>query len=471
MATSNPTRALAELVTNFPAERLPAAVREQTAIVILDTLASAMAGQDADESARVVDAAHAVYGGGDSTMLNGDTGSQAAATMVNAYLTTAVTVCDIHYPTVCHVTPEVVPPALAVAEQRGSSGAELLHAVAMGLEVTTRIGVALNYQAFRDRGFHSPGITGPFGGATSAGLLAGLDGSQLTHAYGIAASQASGTWAQLGSPTIKFQQAHGAMSGLLAATLAGRSFTATEDGLGAADGGLFSSYSDGGDPDALLADFGSRWEMLRISLRPSPAAAYLQGVVTAMLALVREHDVRPESVATIRLGLSDTGYALHGELSPKDRFQARLSARYVAAVVLHDRQCWLEQFTAQRFADDELIRFARERVTTIEDPEVKAGGATVEVRLVDGETLSMTAAVPKGDPDDPLSFDEVAEKFWMSAAGKLPAAVCEQTVAAMRELGSVGDVRSLLMPLRNGHGGHDERASGLLDGRVAGAKL
>jgi 2-methylcitrate dehydratase PrpD len=381
-------------------------------------------------------------------MLNGDTGSLAAATLVNAYLTTAVTVCDIHYPTVCHVTPEVVPPALAIGEQRGSSGAELLHAVALGLEVTTRVGVALNYQAFRARGFHSPGITGPFGGATAAGVLTGLDQNQLTHAYGIAASQASGTWAQLGSPTIKFQQAHGAMSGLLAATLAARSFTATDDGLGAADGGLFSSYSDGGDPDALLRDFGSHWELLRISLRPSPAAAYLQGVVTAMLALVREHDLKPESVATIRLGLSDTGYALHGELDPKDRFQARLSARYVAAVVLHDRQCWLEQFTAQRFADEELIRFARERVTTAEDPAIHSGGASIEVRLVDGGTISVTAAVPKGDPDDPLSFEEVAEKFRLSSAGKLPPAICEQTVDAVRTLDSVDDVRTLLKPLR-----------------------
>ncbi len=448
MNTQNPTRALAELVTNFPAERLPTAVREQTGVIILDTLASALAGRDADESPRVVDAAQAIYGGGDSTILNGDTGSLAAATMVNAYLTTAVTVCDIHYPTVCHVTPEVVPPALAVAEQRGSSGAELLHAVALGLEVTTRVGVALNYQAFRDRGFHSPGVTGPFGGATAAGVLTGLDENQLTHAFGIAASQASGTWAQLGSPTIKFQQAHGAMSGLLAATLAARSFTATEDGLAAADGGLFGTYSDGGDPDALLRDFGSRWELLRISLRPSPAAAYLQGVVTAVLALVREHDLKPESVAGLHVGLSDTGYELHGELDPKNRFQARLSARYVAAVVLHDRQCWMEQFTPQRFADDELLRFARERITTAEDPAVREGGASVEVRLTDGDTIKLTAAVPKGDPDDPLSFAEVAEKFRLGAAGKLPLAVQEQTVEAVRTLDTLDDVRSLLKPLR-----------------------
>jgi 2-methylcitrate dehydratase PrpD len=120
----------------------------------------------------------------------------------------------------------------------------------------------------------------------------------------------------------------------------------------------------------------------------------------------------------------------------------------VAAVTLHDRQCWMEQFTARRFADEELVRFARERVTTAHDPAVRAGGASIEVRLTDGATVGFTAAVPKGDPDDPLSFDEVAEKFRLSADGKVSAAVGEQTIDAVRELGSVGDVRSLLAPLR-----------------------
>jgi 2-methylcitrate dehydratase PrpD len=449
MSSTNPTRQLAEYVTQARPADLPPVVRQQTKVILLDALGSAYAGRDADETPRVIEAAAAVYGPGDATLLNGATGSAAAAAMVNAYLITAVTVCDIHFPTVCHVTPEVVPPALAVAEQNGASGNDLLTAVALGLEVTTRVGVGLNYPAFRARGFHSPGVTGPFGGATSAGRLLGLDAEAMTHAYGIAVSQAAGTWAQLGSPTIKFQQAHGALSGLLAATLASKSLTATTDAFTATDGGLFSSYSDGGDAEALLRDLGTHWELRNITLRPSPAAAYLQGVVTVVQAVVGKHDIRPEDVESMTVGLSGTGYDLHGRMDPKDRFQARLSARYVGAVVLHDRQCWMEQFSPERFADPALTAFARDRVTAVLDPAIVEGGASLEIRLANGETIRETAVVPKGDPSDPLSFDEVADKFRMGSQGKLPDGTVESTVSAVAGLEDVADVRSLLEPLRS----------------------
>jgi 2-methylcitrate dehydratase PrpD len=232
--------------------------------------------------------------------------------------------------------------------------------------------------------------------------------------------------------------------------LASRSFQATKDGLGAADGGLFASFSDGGDPEAMLDRLGDRWELENITLRPSPAAAFLQGVVTAVLAVVRKHDLRPQSVRSMRVSLSRTGYALHGQLDPKDRFQARLSARYVAAVVLHDRTCWMEQFSPERFADEALVRFARERVETVEDPDVIEGGAAIEIVTNDGETITEIARVPKGDPSDPLTFDDVAHKFRTAGRGKLSSAAIERTIESLDGLERVPDVSAILEPLREG---------------------
>lgn len=454
MTSPNPTRALADFVVGLRWSDLPPTVRSRMRIVLLDALASAFAGREADETPRLIEGSLALHGDGEATLLSGGTASPAAATLINAYLITAVTVCDIHFPTVCHVTPEVVAPALAIAEGRAATGEDTLLAVAVGLEVTTRVGLGLNYPAFRARGFHSPGVTGPFGGAAALAKLFPLDAGQLTHAFGIAASQASGTWAQLGSPTIKFQQAHGALSGLHAGVLASRAFTATTDGLAAADGGLFPSYSDGGDPEAMLHDLGSHWELENITLRPSPAAAYLQGVVTAVQAAVREHSVRPESVEHMRVGLSSTGYALHGTMDPRDRFQARLSSRYVASVVLHDGQCWMEQFSPERFADTALTTFARERVEAFEDPNVIEGGAEITFTLKGGETKVQTATVPKGDPSDPLTFEEVAAKFRLGASGKLGADAIEATIEAADRLEFLPDIRALLEPLRSMDGSH-----------------
>lgn len=448
MTRTNPTRAMAAFVAGARPRDLPERVRSRTKTIFLDALANALAGRDADEAGSVIDTARRVHGPGSSTVLGAGTGSLSTATMTNGYLITAVTLCDVHFATLCHVTPEVVPPALAVAEEQGASGEELLNAIALGLEVTTRVGIGLNYASSRARGFHSPGIIGPLGGAAAVASLLGLDETKTTMAFGIATSQAAGTWAQIGTPTIKYQQAHGAVSGLLAGMLASRSFTASDDSLTAPDGGLFSSYSDGGDPNAMLLDLGERWELENISLRPSPAAAFLQGVVTATLSISRKYDLQPGSVRSMRVSLSPTGYALHGAIAPDDRFRARLSARYVAAVVLYDRACWMEQFSAERIADVSLVQFAREHVEIVEDSSVVHGGSVVEILLQSGETLREVARVPKGDPSDPLTFEDVSGKFRAATRGKISADLAERTIESVGRLEDVANVATMLEPLR-----------------------
>jgi 2-methylcitrate dehydratase PrpD len=449
MTEANITRRLASWAAGVSYDDIPAATRERTRVILLDALASAVAGRTADESPIVVDTTLATLGGGGATLVSGGTGSLAAATIVNGYLVTAVTVCDIHIPTVCHVTPEVVPPAIAVAEDRRASGRDLLRAIALGLEVTTRVGLGTDYLQFRERGWHSPGVTGPFGGATAVGSLLGFDPDRLVHAYGIAASQAAGTWAQLGTPTIKFQQARGAFSGLISALLAERGFTATPDALGADDGGLYSTYAGGGRPDLLFDRLGERWELENISLRSWPAAAYLQGVVTAVLALVAAHDVRPDDVEQLSVGISPSAYELHGERTPRDRFEARLTARYVAAVTLHDRACWMEQFTVERYSDPDLTSWSRDRVAIGIAEDIHDAGASIEVRLKDGRTISHTARVPKGDPQDAHTFEDAAAKLRAAAAGQQLDEIAEHIVDKVRSIEEVDDVGALLVGLRS----------------------
>ena len=109
--------------------------------------------------------------GAESSVIGGDHLSLAGATLLNAYLVTAVTMCDVHRETMTHVTPEVMPPALAIAERDGLSGRALLTAIAAGCEVTTRVGIGTDYPKFRARGWHGPGIFGPFGAAAAVGSL------------------------------------------------------------------------------------------------------------------------------------------------------------------------------------------------------------------------------------------------------------------------------------------------------------
>ena len=216
----------------------------------------------------------------------------------------------------------------------------------------------------------------PRGGAAAAGKLLGLDAERQRNAFGLAGSQSAGTFAHWGTPTIKFHQSRGALSGLMAALLAEQGFLASAEVLAHKDGGIFNAYSDGGRPDAVVAELGSRWQLEQIALRLWPAASSIQTVITSLFALIRAHDLTPARIASVRVGLSKTVYDMHGTLAWNDKFKALLSTPYVTAVVLHDRRCWLDQFEAKRYQDPAVDKFARERVKVEIDVSVAGQRST-----------------------------------------------------------------------------------------------
>jgi 2-methylcitrate dehydratase PrpD len=445
---ATPSAELAHFVAELTYESLPPRVRERVKDILLDTLASAIAGRQGDESKQIRALAAALGDSREATVIGGEPLSLAGATLLNGYLVTAVTVCDVHRPTLCHTTPQVVPPALAIAERNAASGRALLCALAAGLETTVRVGLGTNYPAFRARGWHSPGVIGPFGGAAAAGKLLGLDAERQRNAFGLAGSQSAGTFAHWGTPTIKFHQSRGALSGLLAALLAEQGFLSSGEILAHKDGGLFAAYSDGGKPELVTAGLGERWQLETIALRLWPAASSIQSVITALLYLIEKHDLKPQRIASVRVGLSKTVYDMHGTLAWNDKFKALLSTPYVTSIVLHDRRCWLDQFEPRRFQDPAVEAFARENVRVENDPKVEGTGAAVEIRTTDGAVHSDRRAAPKGDPSDPLTRIEIEEKLRTAATGFLPDAAVRRIIALVADLERVADARELTAALR-----------------------
>src|SRR5688500_8989262 len=187
------TQMLAQFAATLRYDDIPERVREYVKGMLLDTLACAIAGHQGEETHQVAALASSLAQSRESSVIGGDRLTLAGATLLNGYLVTAVTMCDIHRPTLTHVTPEVVPPALAIAERDGSSGRDLLVALAAGCEVTTRVGLGIDYPEFRKRGWHGPGILGPFGGAAAVGRLRGFDAEIMAKAFGLAGSQSAGT--------------------------------------------------------------------------------------------------------------------------------------------------------------------------------------------------------------------------------------------------------------------------------------
>src|SRR6516225_2426331 len=355
----NVTEVLAGFAASLQYDDLPERVRDHCKNLLLDTLACAVAGHRGEETQQIAALASSLAQSNESSIIGGETASLAGATLLNGYLVTAVTMCDVHRPTLTHVTPEVIPPALAIAERDGASGRDLITAIAAGCEVTTRVGIGLDYPAFRAKGWHGPGVLGPFGAAAAVGRLRRFEPETMAKAFGLAGSQAAGTFAAWGTPTVKFHQCRGALSGLLAALLAEQKFLATREFLTAADGGLFNTYVDGGKAEAALAGLGSHWELERIAVRLWPSASLIQGMVTALFDLVDNQKLDATRVRKVGIRLSPAAFAMHGGFDTyKAKFEALLSAHYTAAVILHDRALTLAQFEPGRYDDPKLRAFA-----------------------------------------------------------------------------------------------------------------
>ncbi len=281
------THALADQLADLRLESVPSEVREFAEDLLLDAIVCALAADHAEDIEPFARMADVVGGAGETTVIGRAEGeSMAAAVMVNGFRITAVTACDVYAPAEMHAMPAVLPPLLAIAEQCGATGASLLRGVIAGLETVVRLANSFDRNEYKERGWHSPGVIGPFGGAAAAASVLGLDADGTAEALAIAGSQAAGTSAARGTPTVKFHQARAALAGATSALLAAEGFTGARRILEAEEGGMLRAYA-GGDPEILTAMWGDRWLLEGISLRLWPGGARVQPTIAASQQIVQ----------------------------------------------------------------------------------------------------------------------------------------------------------------------------------------
>jgi len=449
MSHKEATLALAEFAAGIRPEDIPDRVKSYGRDLFLDALACAVAGHAGEEVAQVAAFTNALAPGKGSSIIAGGEHSLVGATLLNGFLITAITMCDAHRPTQTHITPEVVPPSLAIAERDQLSGSHLLCALIAGYEVTARIGLGLDFKTFRGRGFHGPGILGPFGAAAAVGRLRGFNVDQMARAFGLSGSQAAGTFAAWGTPTVKFHQCRGALSGLMAAMLAEQDFVATRTFLTSQDGGLYAAYSGGGDVNRVVAGLGTQWELEQIALRAWPGAAPLQGLMTAIFDIQKDSDFSAQDVDKVNVNMSQFAFNLHGGYSRySGKFEAMLSGHYAVAAILHDRDLSLDQYAPERYNSAELRQFAHDRVLVEPSRSLSGPEATVTVALRDGRILTTTCKNPRGAPENPMSAEQVRQKFRRYAEPHFDSARIEEILKLVANLDALESTTRLTSALR-----------------------
>jgi 2-methylcitrate dehydratase PrpD len=404
--------------------------------LIVDAVGCALAGDLSEETPMVRRTATQSFGSGSSTVVGSrERLSPAGATLVNAYLITAMTVCDVYRPAHCHMTPLVVPSALTAAEESGATGQELLVAAIAGMELMARIALGLDYPAFRARGWHSPGVIGPFGAAAAFGRLKGFDAETMLRALGLAATQSAGSYLSWGTPAVKFHQARGAVSGLLAAQMAEQGFVGGIRPLTADDGGIYNTHSNGGKPELAIEDLGTHWEMEQIAIRLWPGASPVQTMLTALFDLIESEGVDAGQASSVEIGISSEDYKTHGGFSkPAGTFEALLSYPYLASLALHDQQVWFDGVRPPRIHDDQLLDFGGQRVRLVEVSDLPVNGCELTLRLGDGRELHRRVEQAKGTAENPATRADVDKKFLLAAEPRLGEDAAGELLAILWDL-------------------------------------
>jgi 2-methylcitrate dehydratase PrpD len=347
------------------------------------------------------------------------------------------------HPTVC-----VLPAALATAEVESKSGKDLLVAYHAGVEVECKIAEAISPRHYED-GFHSTGTCGVFGGAAACAKLKGLDVLHTSRAFGIAASHAAGLRENFGTMMKPFQAGHATESGVVAADFAAIGWTAAEQIL-EAQRGFFHAYGGTYDPTAIVDQLGNPWALQNpgASIKPFPSGSLTHPGMTELLRLIRANSIQAANVEHVEVG---TNHNMPNALihhHPTTGLQGKFSMEFCMAILLLDGKADQTKYTDAVVNRDDVKKMI-ERVRFYVDPEAEKAGydkmtTIIKITLKDGRTISGRADFGKGSPSDPMSYDEVADKFRGCAAfAEWPMSKANQVIDMVRKLEDVSDVRTL----------------------------
>jgi 2-methylcitrate dehydratase PrpD len=449
------TRKLVHFCHALNVKDLPAEVIDRARYLLLDYLGVAIAGSLSESSRPVYKLLAHSAPQGLCTVIG--TAAQTApeyAALANGTASHSVELDDTHQAGSIHPGVVMYSTAIALSESRPAIDFDqFVGAVVAGYEVTTRLAMAVQPKSHYELGFHPTSTCGVFGAAVTAAKLLRLGEEQMLSAMGIAGSMAAGSLEFLadGTWTKRLHPGLAAQNGILAAKLAAEGFRAPSTILEGRDGFL-SAYSRDARPELVTLDLGKDFEILHTSVKPHACCRYMQSPIDGLLELATAHDIHPEAVARIEVAVLRAGWPLVCEprerkYAPANMVDAQFSMPFGAAIALAHRSAGLDQFAEKNFSSPQ-IRGLMGKVVLIKDDRIEENfpaewPARVRIEMTGGEHFETYVRYPKGDPQNPLTWEELTAKFLALAARVLPAGRCEQISTAVRQMNDSSALREI----------------------------
>jgi 2-methylcitrate dehydratase PrpD len=442
------TERLARFLVEHRPEDMPERVRHEAKRSLVNFFATALGGCR-NEAFEILRATLADYfGPGHATVIGRAERTDAlTAAFLNAVSSNVLDFDDTHLRTVIHPTAPVAPPLFALAERRPITGAALLHAFILGVEVECRIGNALSPGHYR-RGWHITATCGVLGAAAAAGKLLGLDARRMGWALGAAATQSSGLIENLGTMSKSVGVGNAARNGLAAALYAERGLSGPDRPLEGPRGfAAVMGDGDGDDLSTIAQGLGDTWELMQNAYKPYPCGVVLHPVIDACLEL------RPKVGAPPRIDrILLKGHPLLRERADRPAVttgrEAQVSLQHSVAVAFLYGAAGVAQYT-DACVNDPAVLALRGKVAAEDDASIPADAAVVSVRTATGELLTAHVAHARGSIARPLSDRELEAKLRELAAYGAPSIETDRLIAALwaiEQTNSVAEVMRIAVP-------------------------
>ena len=437
-ATQTLTAALAAQVSAMRLEAMPPAALTVAKQCLLDWIGVALAGRGEPLVGILIDelgptddpAGVAILGHGRRARIDD-------AVLINGAMGHALDFDDVIMP-MGHPTVPVAPVVFALAQQRGASGAAALAAFIAGVEAECRIARLLGPSHYA-RGWHTTATAGAFGAAAAAAHLLGVEGEALTHAFGLAGTQAAGLKSCFGTMSKPLHPGKAAQSGLLAARLAARGFTSDTDILASAQG-FVATQSSTADPAGALAERTQPWVVE--ALFKYHAACYLtHDSIEAANQLRTEERISPEAIETVSVRVPSGHLGVCNIQAPATGLECKFSLRMTMALALSGEDTFQEALFSDATARRPDLVALREKVAI--DPTQVGRGCSVTVRLKDGRTLSRTGDVSQPLRDLPLQQEKLERKF-RHLTGPALGATADEVIGLVRGLERLPNLDGLI---------------------------
>ena len=412
---------LAQFAATLQWSDVPAAVQRKAEDLWVDWFDSVLAGQNARPVQSIARFAlsQGPAQGGCEVIGQSATTSPMMAALANAAASHVAEQDDVHNGSVFHPAAVVFPPALAVAQQIGASGAQLMAACVAGYEVGIRVGEFLGRSHYKI--FHTTGTAGTLAAAAAVGHLLGLTPAQMQHALGSAGTQAAGLWEFLrtAADSKQLHTAHAAAAGLMAAYLAKDGFTGAQD-IFTGPQGLAAGMSSDANPAKLTDGLGTRWATAETSFKWHASCRHTHPAADALLQVMQQHDLQIRDIAQVTCHVHQGAIDVLGPVvDPRTVHQSKFSMGTALALAAQHGHAGLNEFDAE--FQSAATQALRDKVAMVLDEEVDTAYPArwigkVSVTTTDGRTLHGRVDEPKGDPGNTLSRDEITAKALRLAA-------------------------------------------------------